>query len=72
MTWPKVCLYQVGLIRGTCLLEKWLISSRSGVFYVCEMQNVNCGGELLCGVKDSLQPGGGRCAEEEVTQTQML
>jgi hypothetical protein len=28
----------------------------------------NCSGELLCGVKDSLQNGGVRCAEE-VTQT---
>lgn len=39
MTGSKICIYQVRLRTETYMLEKWLISSRSGVFYVCEMQN---------------------------------
>ena len=36
------------------------------MFVKCRIQNYS--GELPSGVKDSLQPGGVRCAEEEVTQ----
>ena len=36
------------------------------MFVKCKTQN--CSGELPSGVKDSLQPGGVGCAEEELTQ----
>ena len=39
----------------------------SGVIYFCEMKTQNCSGELPSGVKDSLQPIGVGCAEEELT-----
>jgi hypothetical protein len=39
----------------------------SGIMFVkCKIQD--CGGELPSVVKDSLQAGGLRCVEEEVTQ----
>jgi len=51
----------------TCLVENWLITSRCGVNYACEMETIICSGELPSGLKGSLQYGENRCAEEKVT-----
>ena len=37
--------------------------------YACEIENPNYSGKFHSGVKDSLQPEGVSCAEEEVTHT---